>query len=66
MIEAGMHWDYVATAYAISLGLILAVIAWVAFDARRQRLKLAALEARGIRRRSARAGTPAGSETGTP
>ncbi len=53
MISAGAHVEFIAWAYA-GVGLMVAgVIAWVAWDSRRVKARLAALEKAGIRRRSA-------------
>jgi len=52
--DLGPHAAFIVAAYA-SVALVLAVlIAWVALDYRAQRQKLAALESRGITRRSGR------------
>jgi heme exporter protein D len=56
MIDLGPHAAYIAGAYAGVAVLLLALIGWVVWDARRVRAKLAALEARGVRRRSAPGG----------
>jgi heme exporter protein D len=47
--EAG----FVAAAYAVTAVALAALIAWIFADGRAQRRRLAELEARGIRRRSA-------------
>jgi len=52
MIELGQHaefiiWGYVGVAIAVA-----GLIGYVAWDGRRVRARLAALEARGVRRRS--------------
>ncbi|KQT82234.1 heme exporter protein CcmD [Aurantimonas sp. Leaf443] len=44
---------FVAAAYVLSAFAILALGAWIFLDARAQRRALAALEAGGVRRRSA-------------
>ncbi|WAJ29610.1 heme exporter protein CcmD [Antarcticirhabdus aurantiaca] len=57
-----MHSDYfafVAAAYGATAIVLLALFAWIRLDARAQRRALAALEARGLRRRSSGA-PPAG------
>ncbi len=47
------HAGFIAAAY-IATGLVLvALVAWVIVDGRAQRRRLAELEARGIKRRSA-------------
>jgi heme exporter protein D len=53
MIELGPYADYILWAYAGATLLVLALVGWVVYDARRVARKLKALEARGIRRRSA-------------
>lgn len=53
MIDLGPHAFFILTAY-LGVGVVtLALIARVAFDARQQKSRLAALEADGIRTRSA-------------
>jgi heme exporter protein D len=44
---------YFASAYAVTAVVLALLVAWVIADGRLQRRRLAALEARGIRRRSA-------------
>ncbi len=56
MIDLGPHAVVIVAAYAGVVVVVAALIAYVAFDARRIRRKLKALDARGVRRRSA--GTP--------
>ncbi|MEF2553552.1 heme exporter protein CcmD [Aurantimonas sp. A2-1-M11] len=55
------YFGFIASAYGVSLVALLAIAAWVFLDARAQKRALKDLEARGIRRRSAR---PAGEATG--
>ena len=52
MIELGPHAVYIVWSYVGVALTSLALIAWVALDSRRVRARLAALEARGVRRRS--------------
>ena len=53
MIDLGKDGIFIVAAYAgVAIGVI-ALIAHAVFDARRVRSKLAELEARGVRRRSA-------------
>lgn len=52
MIDLGEHWAFVVGAYGVTLVAVAAIIGWVVAEARRQRARLAELEARGIRRRS--------------
>lgn len=53
MIDLGPHAIFIVLSYFIVFGAIGGVIAWTFYDARRTARKLADLEARGIRRRSA-------------
>jgi heme exporter protein D len=53
MIELGPYADYIVWAYAGVALLVAALIGFVAYDARRVRSRLRALEERGVRRRSA-------------
>ena len=53
MIGEGTHAEFIAWAYAGVVVLTVALIAYVLFDQRRVKAKLAALEKAGIRRRSA-------------
>ena len=52
MIEAGAHAGFIVAAYAVTAVVLAAMVAWIIFDGRAQRRRLADLEARGIRRRS--------------
>ena len=53
MIDLGPHAVFIVSAYAgVSLA-VAALIGWTLLDARRTDARLANLEARGIRRRSA-------------
>ncbi|MBC7311773.1 MAG: heme exporter protein CcmD [Rhizobium sp.] len=51
------HAFYIYLSYGVSALIILAVVAWVWLDGRARQAELKALEAAGIRRRSAQ--TPA-------
>lgn len=53
MIGEGAHFEFIAWAYAGAGIVTLALISYVAWDARRVKAKLAALDKAGIRRRSA-------------
>ncbi len=53
MINLGPHAIFIICAYAGVTLALAALIFWTLFDARRTASKMAALEARGIRRRSA-------------
>ena len=49
----GPHAAFIIASYAVTFGVVAALIAWVFFDYRRQRRILAELERRGVVRRSA-------------
>ncbi len=51
------HAGFIIAAYMVTLVVLVVLVAWIVLDGRLQRRRLAELEARGIRRRSAR-GTP--------
>jgi heme exporter protein D len=53
VIELGPYADYIFWAYAGVGLLIAALIAWIAYDARRVNARLKSLEERGVKRRSA-------------
>lgn len=57
----GPHAIFIIAAWAVAVGVIAAMIAWVMLDYRRQLRILADLEQRGITRRSA-ATSPAPAE----
>jgi heme exporter protein D len=50
----GPHASFISMAYGAAALVLAAVILWVWFDYRAQRRALAALEAQGVSRRSAR------------
>lgn len=52
MIDLGPHADFIIWSYVGVAVLIVALIMYVVWDARRVQGQLKALEARGIRRRS--------------
>ncbi|MCJ8144907.1 heme exporter protein CcmD [Ancylobacter sp. A5.8] len=52
----GEHGGFILACYGVSLGVLGAMGAWTVLDGRRLRRHLAQMEARGVRRRSARAG----------
>lgn len=52
MIDLGTHADFIIWSYAGVTVLVLALIAYVRWDARRVARQLRVLEERGIRRRS--------------
>jgi heme exporter protein D len=53
MIEGGTHLGFIIAAYAVTIVVLAALIGWVILDGRTQKRRIAELEARGIRRRSA-------------
>jgi heme exporter protein D len=54
MTMLGNHGGFILAAYGIALVVILVLFVWIVVDGRSQRRQLADLEARGVRRRSAR------------
>ncbi|RAI38583.1 heme exporter protein CcmD [Rhodoplanes roseus] len=52
-MDLGPHAVFIVASYAVTLVIVVALIAWVWIDHRRQSRLLADLEARGVRRRSA-------------
>lgn len=52
-MSLGPHAAFIIAAYALALGVIVALIVWIMADYRRQRRTLADLERRGVTRRSA-------------
>ena len=53
MIEPGAHVGFIAAAYTLTVVVLAGLALWIVLDGRLQRRRLADLEARGIRRRSA-------------
>jgi heme exporter protein D len=53
MIEPGTHEGFIAAAYLVAAVVLIGLGLWVVLDGRAQRRRLAELEARGVRRRSA-------------
>jgi len=51
-IDLGNHAGFVVASYAVFFVVVIGLVAWVIVDGRTQRRALAALEARGVRRRS--------------
>jgi len=58
MIEPGAHVGFIAAAYILTVVVLAGLALWIVLDGRLQRRRLADLEARGIRRRSASKGKP--------
>ena len=48
------HAGFIAAAYLVTAVVLIALYLWIVTDGRRQARRLADLEARGIKRRSAR------------
>ena len=55
-MNLGPHAAFIVGAYTVAILIVAAMIAWVFLDHRRQLRALSELEARGITRRSDRAG----------
>jgi heme exporter protein D len=53
MIESGVHGGFIVAAYMVTAVVLSALVGFIVHDGRVQRRRLAELEARGIRRRSA-------------
>ncbi len=53
MMELGPNTIYIFSAWGGAMAVVALLIAWTVFDADRQKKRLLALEAKGIRRRSA-------------
>ena len=58
MIETGLHGGFILAAYAVTALVLLGLVVWIVVDGRAQRRRIAELEARGVRRRSAGKGDP--------
>jgi heme exporter protein D len=52
MNSLGPHADFIVTAYAVAIVIVIGLIAWVWSDYWAQRRVLADLERRGVKRRS--------------
>jgi heme exporter protein D len=53
-MSLGPYASFIVTSYALVTAVVLFLIAWVAFDYRRQKERLRELEASGVVRRSGR------------
>lgn len=53
MFDLGPHAAFIWACYVVAIAVLAAVVAWLFHDGRRQARRIADLEARGIRRRSA-------------
>ncbi len=49
----GPHAGFIIAAYLLTFVALVGLIAWIVLDGRAQKRRLAELEARGVRRRSA-------------
>jgi heme exporter protein D len=52
-MNAVNHMGFIVASYAAAVAIVGVLIAWVTLDYRKQRLRLADLEMRGVTRRSA-------------
>ena len=57
VMNLGPHADFIVAAYAVTVFVVAALMAWVMLDYRAQRRMLGDLEERGVTRRSQRAGS---------
>jgi heme exporter protein D len=55
-MNLGPHADFIVAAYAVTMFVVAALVAWVALDYSAQRRILGDLEERGVMRRSQRKG----------
>ncbi len=55
-MDLGPYTWFIVAAYGATVAALAGLIAWLIFDGRRQALALAALEARGVKRRSSAPG----------
>lgn len=53
-MSLGPYAAFIVTAYVLVTAVVLTLIAWIAFDYRRQKQRLRELDAAGILRRSGR------------
>jgi heme exporter protein D len=56
-MSLGPYASFIVTAYALVAFVVLALIAWIAIDYRRQKARLHELDASGVVRRSGRSAT---------
>ena len=59
-MSLGPYAAFIVTAYLLVTAVVLTLIAWIAFDYRRQKQRLRELDAAGILRRSGRGATDIG------
>ena len=53
-MSLGPYASFIVTSYLLVTGVVLTLIAWIAFDYRRQKRRLRELDATGVARRSGR------------
>ena len=53
MPENPAHFGFILASYLVTAAVLIGLVLWIAFDGRAQRRRLAELESRGVRRRSA-------------
>ncbi len=53
MIAEGAHAGFILAAYIVTATVLIGLVLWIVLDGRAQRRRIADLEARGVRRRSA-------------
>ena len=51
-MSLGPYASFIATSYLVVLLVVVLLIAWIAIDYRRQKLRLSELESKGVVRRS--------------
>ena len=54
MIETGAHGGFIVAAYVVAVLVLAGLALWIVLDGRAQRRRIAELESRGVRRRSAK------------
>jgi heme exporter protein D len=54
MMPLGPYASFIVTSYLLVTAVVLILIAWIAIDYRRQKMRLRELEAGGVTRRSGR------------
>jgi heme exporter protein D len=53
-MSLGPYASFIATSYLLVAAVVLSLIAWIAIDYRRQKIRLSELDASGVVRRSGR------------
>ena len=59
-MSLGPYASFIVTSYLLVAGVVLALIAWIAIDYRRQKKRLRELDASGVVRRSGRSAVDIG------